>query len=711
VSSNLIAEGRSSSLRFADFEFDFNTRILSRDGQPVKIQPQPLRVLEILLERPGEIISREHLRTSIWGKATFVEFDQGLNYCIRQVRVALGDNAVNPSYVETLPRQGYRFVAEVVRRCSDDEKYHSAPVVSAFEQKRQDVHAASATLFLARKISYAIAAAGLLTTSLAAWWIWSSGYRAAMTPHISLLTVPNNLLGATISPDGRTIAYSSHDREGQSLWVRETEGVGAGVRLIPPAPGHFWGISYSPNGEYIYYVFNEEAHAAEAGLFRISVTGGEARKLMIGIAGAPVFSPDGRRILVKRYDPDGRGYLLTATPLGGDVKLIAQSAAAYPFYSIQWAPGGNAIRYIERATAHKQSTWSVWETRPSGPAAQLLVAPRPLRSANWLNQSEFLALIPDEDSGLGQMWRVSLPGTFRRLTNGISDFVDMSLTADGRTLLGLSRETHDNIWSTPAPGMPHAEPLHVSLPPGSYNYPTWTPDGRVVFAGQSNLWISTVNGLERNALIPERAMASEPKVSPDGRFVIFVSERPNMRNLWRVDLDGRNFRQVTTGQYDWHPAIAPDGKWFVYESRIPVPWTIWKVPLDRAGPAVKLVEDEGADEGIAISPDSKLFAFRTDVGGIEVRSLDDGKLVRVLTTPSDPSDLRWTPGGEALNYVCHVGRSAQVWSQPIGGDPPVRIPLPLPDDLLHIDWSQDGARVVYVQREIRTDLALISNFR
>src|SRR5580704_3867785 len=99
---------------FGDFEFDSLSGKLFLDGRYVKVQPQPLRVLAVLLERPGEIVSREQLRTRVWGDATFVEFDQGLNYCIRQIRVALSYGAAKPVYIETLPKQGYRFIARVL---------------------------------------------------------------------------------------------------------------------------------------------------------------------------------------------------------------------------------------------------------------------------------------------------------------------------------------------------------------------------------------------------------------------------------------------------------------------------------------------------------------------------------------------------------------------------------------------------------------------
>jgi TolB-like protein/DNA-binding winged helix-turn-helix (wHTH) protein/Flp pilus assembly protein TadD len=108
-----MGKGGNGSLRFGDYELDSHSSRLMRDGRPVKIQPQPLRVLSVLVKQAGQVISREHLRDEVWGEATFVEFDQGLNYSIRQIRLALRDDAVNPTYIETLPKQGYRFIASV----------------------------------------------------------------------------------------------------------------------------------------------------------------------------------------------------------------------------------------------------------------------------------------------------------------------------------------------------------------------------------------------------------------------------------------------------------------------------------------------------------------------------------------------------------------------------------------------------------------------
>src|SRR6516162_4599950 len=99
--------------RFGNFELDATSGTLLRDGRRLRIQPQPLRVLAYLVDHAGEVVSRDDLRQAIWDQSTFVEFDQGLNYCISQIRQALGDDAAEPVFIETLKKRGYQFIAPV----------------------------------------------------------------------------------------------------------------------------------------------------------------------------------------------------------------------------------------------------------------------------------------------------------------------------------------------------------------------------------------------------------------------------------------------------------------------------------------------------------------------------------------------------------------------------------------------------------------------
>jgi DNA-binding winged helix-turn-helix (wHTH) protein len=99
--------------RFGVFELDLEAAQLRREGFVVKLTPQPLKLLTLLVERVGAVVTREEIRTALWSTDTFVDFDQGVNFAIRQIRDALGDSADNPRYVQTLPRRGYRFLGPV----------------------------------------------------------------------------------------------------------------------------------------------------------------------------------------------------------------------------------------------------------------------------------------------------------------------------------------------------------------------------------------------------------------------------------------------------------------------------------------------------------------------------------------------------------------------------------------------------------------------
>lgn len=103
-------------LRFGVFELNLDTEELRKAGTIMKLAPQPFRLLALLATHSGQIVSREEIQGQLWGEETFVDFEQGMNHCIKQIRTVLGDNADNPLYVETLPRRGYRFLAPVISK-------------------------------------------------------------------------------------------------------------------------------------------------------------------------------------------------------------------------------------------------------------------------------------------------------------------------------------------------------------------------------------------------------------------------------------------------------------------------------------------------------------------------------------------------------------------------------------------------------------------
>ncbi len=128
----------ATTLRFDLFELDTRSGELRKHGDRIKLPPQPFRVLELLVRRSGEILTRDDIREHVWCNDTFVDFEQGLNFCIRQIREALGDTADAPRFIETLPRRGYRFLLPVETPPAVEPKAIRSLIVLPFRMLRPD---------------------------------------------------------------------------------------------------------------------------------------------------------------------------------------------------------------------------------------------------------------------------------------------------------------------------------------------------------------------------------------------------------------------------------------------------------------------------------------------------------------------------------------------------------------------------------------------
>ena len=189
-------------LHFGQFQLDLRTGELFKEGDRVKLQEQPCKILALLIERPGELVSREELRKKLWPDDTFVDFDHGLNIAINKLRDALGDSAEKPRFIETLPRRGYRFIAPVTSSLEDpplSSQPSSTPVLAAAEVPgAADATQSTATIQVAAKQETVrliwrkllLAAAVLLIVSGGAWW-WLRSYHQPHQYAIAVLPFKN----------------------------------------------------------------------------------------------------------------------------------------------------------------------------------------------------------------------------------------------------------------------------------------------------------------------------------------------------------------------------------------------------------------------------------------------------------------------------------------------------------------------------------------
>jgi TolB-like protein/DNA-binding winged helix-turn-helix (wHTH) protein/Flp pilus assembly protein TadD len=175
--------GSSPVVRFADFDFDMRTGELRRNRTSLRLQPQPAKVLALLVSRPGEIVTRQDLAQQVWGSETFVDFEQGLNFAIRQIRSALEDDAEHPQFLETLPKRGYRFTASVIGAPPSQIEI-PAPSLAPFPPRRR--------LLLRYGLAFMTIAAAALTLALTLDWghlRQRLSNRATSAPRIESLAV------------------------------------------------------------------------------------------------------------------------------------------------------------------------------------------------------------------------------------------------------------------------------------------------------------------------------------------------------------------------------------------------------------------------------------------------------------------------------------------------------------------------------------------
>ena len=243
-------------VRFETFEVDVRAGELRKAGVRLKLPGQPFQVLAILLERPGEVVTREELQKRLWPD-TFVDVDHNLNTAINKIREVLGDSAESPRFVETLPRRGYRFVAPV-----EGTQTTEVPGGSGVRQEsRMPWVRRTSILFV---VLVLLAAVGFFI------------YRRLQSPAslaqrtLTRLTFDDGLqIGATWSPDGRFIAYSSNRGGKFDIWVQQVSG-GDPVQ-ITKGPGHNWQPDWSPDGKYIAY----RSEDGDGGLFVVPALGGD----------------------------------------------------------------------------------------------------------------------------------------------------------------------------------------------------------------------------------------------------------------------------------------------------------------------------------------------------------------------------------------------------------------------------------------------------
>jgi dipeptidyl aminopeptidase/acylaminoacyl peptidase len=295
------------------------------------------------------------------------------------------------------------------------------------------------------------------------------------------------------------------------------------------------------------------------------------------------------------------------------------------------------------------------------------------------------------------------------------------VSADGKKLLALQ----DQILPTVQIVTPGKESEARSLSVGNqsldgYIGVAWTSAGRVVYRSVSNgrydLWEMGADGSSPHRLTSSMASQApmEPAVCPRGGFIAFAQEDARgQKNVWRVDRDGGNLKQLTEGEENFRPAVSPDGQWVVFTSRQGGKSVLMKVP-SGGGPASQLTDYNSYFP--SVSPDGKwiacwYFPDQNQPTRLAIVPFAGGQPAKIIPMPlSVGGNLQWTPDGRAVAFLNVVNGVENVWEQPVAGGPPKPVTHFTSDKIFYFDWFRDG-RLALSRGTEPTDAVLIKNFR
>jgi serine/threonine protein kinase/Tol biopolymer transport system component len=525
---------------------------------------------------------------------------------------------------------------------------------------------------------------------------------------VSRLTTTGNVRTACLSPDGKFVAYLLEENGRESLWTRQVA-ADNNVQIVPPDEFKYQGTTFSPDGEYIYYVVEGNKNP-NGTLYQVPVLGGTPRLLLTNIQSPIAVAPDGKQIAFLRLDANqGTDQLMLANSDGtGERSLTIRKGDEWFEYGgatepgPAWSPDGSVIVNGGGNTNFGRLPSSVIAVQVKDGTQTDITSEKWDRVSRlaWLKDGDgLIATAFEEDGGSCQLWHVTYPGgAVQKITDDYHWYIQPSLSADSKNMVVTQFDQRANIWIAPNGDASRARQITTSNTAGGRQGLAWLLDGRIVYhiTSSRDLWSMEKDGSNQKQLTAQAGINSQPTVTADGRYIVFVSNRVGYANIWRMELDGRNPTQLTRGHSDVSPTCSPDSRWVIYSNSDSGKTTLWKISIDGGEP-VQLTDKYS--ELAAVSPDGKFIACfywneqRDTPKQIAVLPFDGGIPVKLFTAPQYNlllKPIRWTPDGRAITYIDKHGGVSNLWRQPLGGGPAQQLTDFKTDETFSYDWSRDG---------------------
>jgi eukaryotic-like serine/threonine-protein kinase len=598
-----------------------------------------------------------------------------------------------------------------LKRDSDSGRTAATPAAILWKRSRSRLLLWAATALLV------IAAGSIGTYRLLVKKTQSTApFQASTAPR--RLTTHGKVGIAAISPDANYVAYSVIDANRESILVRQIA-TAVDRTIVPPSEVGYFSLTFSQDGNYLYYITAGTDTEART-LYRVSVLGGEPRKLIYDIDSPVTQSPDGKQLAFVRYQPSQETDLIIANIDGSNEKKLVSRKFSDRWIENNpaWSPDGKVIVVGVEILGRAKGSCRLAGVSAEGGELREVTSQGwgEIDQIAWLRDGSGVLMSAADQStgGFGQIWFISYPGgQAHKITNDPNNYTGTSLSRDSRVLLTLQSDWLSSIWVVPDGDSNRAKPITTGKYDGVAGV-AWARGGKIVYGSRDwDIWIMEEDGGNQRLLTTDEHSNRNPAVSPDGRTIFFESWRNGDLNIWRIGADGSGARQITSDIYGMEPCCSPDGKWVFYSSRVSGTSMICKVASEGGEP----VQWKGKlSQRTAVSPDGKRIAGQfydasTYPPVPRVCSLDGSEPERTFAWPPGDhwrSSIRWTPDGQALTYNLHRGGVSNIWIQPLAGGPPRQLTKLTTDRIWDFDWAPDN-RLILARGPRNQDLVLISN--
>lgn len=522
---------------------------------------------------------------------------------------------------------------------------------------------------------------------------------------------------AAISPDGKYLLQALDEGGKQSLWLRHIP-TSTNKEVVPPALTRYEGLNFSPDGNYIYFLRRDEENESESRLYSASVLGGAPRVVVDDVDSPISFSPDGQHFVFLRELHNTSNWDLLMAKIDGTIErpIFSNRPIASDSRVPAWSPDGKSI--VISVVQPAKDAVSAFLTVDAATGQDRMVAPSTNRifyAPAWMPGGNALITTSSQlDVGRmqSQIGFLTFPaGDYRALTADTNNYSRVGVSNDGKTIVAIQSKVRFSLSIAPAgdPDQLHTIPLATQILPWRWD---WMADGRLLLPQAGALKAVAADGTESTLFADAKHIPDQAAVCGAGQVIVFRQVGRSggfSANLWRMDLNGTNQKQLTTGLNDQEPACNADGRWVYYLDNVENRY-VKRVSVDGGSPETVV---KSSVDTFALSPSGK------EIASFEVRQLDHKLMLRIEDVETHQmaySDIdqralqdnfAFAPDGKGIVYVVREKGVDNLWLQPLDGKPHRQLTHFKKDTFFRFAFSPDGSKIAMECGEVESDVVML----